>query len=382
MGIVIPDNLGARMAEHRQFFALAVESLELPAVLRGLERFRDRLYPCDDDRHDPQWHRPGEDCPGPSMVSEVIPLPAGAALLVDAGDLPKQFLHLLPDALREELAAAGVSSATVRLAEDSHVHEVVLGARNAVLLVAVGRQDPARRRPLQPVPAHWADLGLAWLGDGPKEASVDLVDVGSVSDASVCAVTRASAAAVSVVSVGPGSSVRLFYTSPSQLWPYVVFGAAGDDLHGEQRLQVVDDLVALARRLAPEVAQAFLDFQPDFRRVGGPYRPPHPPIDPAKPHKTPTMQTEHAILGSEILFEAFPYMVLTQHHVDRLGGAVDVHRIEGVEPARYEVRFDPLDDWLPDSPRHDDAVLAARAALAPAIMTTTEALWETRSRRA
>lgn len=383
MGIVIPENLGARMVKHRQFFALAVESLELPAVRGGLERFRDRLNPCNDDRHDPQWHRAGEDCPGPSMVSEVIPLPSGAALLVDAGDLPTPFLRSMPDALREELAASGVASAAVRLVEDSHVHDVVLAARNAVLLVAVGVQDPARPRPLRPVPSHWADIGLEWLGDGRKEASVDLIDIGPVTDASVCAVTRGTSSDVSVVSEGRGSSVRLFYTSPSQLWPYVVFGVAGDDAEGAGRWQVVDELMALARRLAPEVAYAFLDFQPDFRRVGGPYRPPRPPIDPAKPNRTPTLMKEHVLLGSEVLFEAFPYMVLTEHHVDRLRDApVDARPIDGATPARYEVLFDPLDDWLPESPRHDAAVLAARWALAPAIMTSTEALWESRSRTA
>lgn len=382
MTVALPAGLAKGMIRRRQSFVLVVDAPDMLMARQALADFRERLWPCpSEDEHDPRWHRSEEDCPGPKLVSDVIPLPTGGAILVDAGDTPDGFLRTVPDLLRSELERAGLETASVRLATDTGLIDELWRARHVVLLLAVPLQeDPSSARA---VPTEWIEAGTEWLGGGPARAIVGPVDVGVVTDASVCEAARLGNGTVELVSGDPGSSFRLFFTS-DRYHPFVAFVAGGEAMDAAARVEAAEALVELARRLAGSVGLAFISFEPDLHRLGPHYRPPHPPLDATGgPAGTPvfaTLSSDYLLLSSEIVLDAFPYQVLTAAHVERLGPAADLVPIEGVDPPRFELRLGEFAEWLPEDPARDAAIAAGRTRLASAMIDDLTALQEVRAR--
>ncbi len=85
-------------------------------------------------------------------------------------------------------------------------------------------------------------------------------------------------------------------------------------------------------------------------------------------------------LADEIVLDGFPYQVLSEGHLRRLGHNLGRHdpsvEINSLLGGRTELSIGGLSSWLPDHPKRPGVQAAARELLAPCLLATATAARE------
>jgi hypothetical protein len=145
------------------------------------------------------------------------------------------------------------------------------------------------------------------------------------------------------------------------LRPNLALAAGGPDATDAELLEHFERLKQVARRLAPELAYAFVSLEDDFSAFSRAHH--WPPWNLTRGAKRSWYRLNHVC--DELCVDVFPYQVLSPGHVVRLGGAPSGAR--SLPGGRVELAAGDPYAWLPENPLRDDAVAAAREVLAPCL---------------
>ena len=222
------------------------------------------------------------------------------------------------------------------------------------------------------VPQEWLDTAARWLAAQARPGARAAAGVdgfqfdAAVADTSALLAEAASASANCLVVHGEaGGQVNAIHlhhlVEPALL---LAMGGQSADLS-----TAVPALQEVGRQIAPQVAYACISVEPTLAALWQG----HPTVD--------GMRDEMALLVrqvvDEVALDGFCWQVLTQRHLDRLGGAQHDDR---PLPA-VEVAVGNTDDWLPGSPTAGKVRERARILLDGVLVDDIEATRLVRARR-
>lgn len=308
----------------------------------------------------------GGDALTPNSVGGVAIMSGGPITSVNAPMVPEPELARIPAIVASHLRAAGVATAVIALPPTTGPLDLLEHTPRAVTL----RLYPPRLAdPLQapPLPPGWVEQATRWLLDHTE------ADVVHVRDFPVQFPLLVADVAAFVGT--PRHCVLMAGDLNSRAWAVhlcgsLVLGFGGPAATDAEMVAAAKSFAEIARGLAPEVAQAFVDIADRFGVFGN------------AAHGTPWYGSggESPIfveyLCDELCFEGFPYQVLGPGHLARLAGA----SVNGTLPPQFR----PLDDgraelavsepaaWLPGSPAQPGLLEQARSLLAPCLFRRHE----------
>lgn len=286
------------------------------------------------------------DALGPNYVAPVLPAATGPFVYVDAKSVPSRLLKTIPEIVRRHLEQVGVVEAEIVVPPPGGTVEYLRWYPNAVVLRLYPVASPAGDARVLQLPPAWFGEAVAWVGGGLGERGQLLLSVNGVEFPLALAELSAFldqcrqlrpdhcdvVAAPSPIAPPPavrwrpgiddlrakeeglarlGGQLRLAKLCLAFEPPSLVLAAAGPQLGAPQLAAEMDELKRVARRLAPQVAYAFMTGRETLSvqsvETAG--------WSPAAPQAAPARLSEH------VVFDAFPYQVLGPGHVKRLGGA-------------------------------------------------------------
>ena len=214
---------------------------------------------------------PGETV-GPKFVSNVAKLPTGPFLWLDGGHTPDDLLATIPDIVARHLADAGVGTATIAFPEtraplyDENGLAVGRPRRAAVLCLyppPVWRPGSVRGR----APASWIEEAAAWvqgdLGpDDPMWAMVVSLALPITAGDGVALLQQARRAGSGCLVAGDLEARARVAQGMFIGVDRIGLGAGGPVTTDEELLADFERLRAIARRLAPTMAYAFVAIMP------------------------------------------------------------------------------------------------------------------------
>ena len=309
----------------------------------------------------------------PSYVAEVMPAATGPFITIDGGHVPYRLLRTIPDIVARHLAEAGVEEAVVAApAEGGPLDEPHKIPRAAVLRLFP--PPPHDRSAGVEIPAPWLDEAVAWVGEGVDDdgelwAAVEGMQFPLAASGASAFLAECRAARTWVSKLVSGDlSARI--RSVTGCFPRLGesnlgLAAGGPAATDDDLLTIAERLEEVARRLAGELAYAFVNVEPNFGiahlyhhftewyREGG---------------ETPERLES---ICDELVFDAFPYQVLGPGHLERLGGPPPgaVALAEG----RMEVAIGEPSSWLPGSPDRGEVQASGRELLTPCLLRSPEA---------
>lgn len=313
-------------------------------------------------------------------VSPVIPTPDGPVVSIDAPGAPRWVLEGIPEVLARCLRDAGVTEATV-VALGGNLFDGTLwkGLREparAVTLRLYPPPPPFDGRTVSTVPDHWLAMAHDWLRDGSADgarvrASVSGIEFDTTIDAvpALWQTGRGARADTIVASGDLRHRIRGVNTTFMAFEHNLALGEGGPDIGDEGLVDIAEHFAEMARRLASEVAHAFVN-------IGG-----HHAFASAY-NCGPWGQAMGFELNSdEFLFDGFAWQMLGPGHVQRLGGVPPGAR--ALDGGRVELAIGAWRDWFPEDPDRRTAVQEqARGSLAPLLSKSAmDELWRARRER-
>lgn len=329
-----------------------------------------------------------EDALNPNYVGSVLPAATGPFVYIDAKAVPTRLLKTIPEIVRLHLERLGVADAKIAVPQAGGTLEYLRWYPNAVLL----RLYPASSTPRDGcarVPPLWLGEGVRWVEGGLGEQGQVLVSVNSIefplelpelpAFLEQCRQLRADSCDV-VAGPSPippppavpwrlgvddlrakedalarlGGRVRLAKLCHGWERSHLVLAAAGPRLGPPELAAELEELKRIARRLAPELAYAFMTAQETLMVQNGEMA----GWSPAAPRAAPELSCD------QVVFDAFPYQVLGPGHVERLGAAPRGARV--LAGARIELE-------LPEQRLGTPAIReAAWATLRPCLLVERE----------
>jgi len=319
---------------------------------------------------------PGGDALRPNSVGGVSVVPGGPFITsVNAPRVPGHELAKIPEIIARHLREAGVSTAVIALPPKSGPLDYLEHTPRAVMLrLYPPRFDNSLQYP--PLPRAWVELAWRWLLEHSEDQVMNVLD-GVVQFPLL-------AADVPDFLETPRHAVLMAGDLGSRVWGVhlnvsLVFGFGGPEATDAELVGMVQSLEELARRLAPEVAQAFIDIADRFGPFG------------MAGHGTPwyggggesPIFVEYVC--DQLCFEGFPYQVLGPGHLARLAaadpGGTLPSQFRPLEGGRAELAVGEPAAWLPASPGRPRVLAEARAHLAPCLLRRGESLSMIEERR-
>ena len=306
----------------------------------------------------------------PNSIGGVAMVPGGPFIpSINAPMVPEPELARIPDIVARHLREAGVRDAVIALPPKSGPLDDIEHAARAVML----RLYPPRRtdslKP-PPLPGEWIEVAWRWLADHLVD---DVVNV------------RASLVQFPVLAQDladfarrypeDGASIMVNGDLGSRAWGVhlnvnLVLAFGGPQASDDELVAMAEELIAIARRLAPELDLAFIDIAERF----GPF-------------STLSHGTSWYSSGGEspsfvewvcdqLCFDGFPYQVLGPGHLARLAAASPdgspPAKLRPLEAGRAELAVGELTSWLPGNPERPRVLEEARRLLAPCLLRRGE----------
>lgn len=361
MAITIARGVRSRMREQPESFILQVRGAKDPeAATAGLASAAKALF---------------EEMLA-KFAAPPMPSPEGPWILVDAADQPRRVLDAILDLVVAHLESAGVGEATLSSPRNDFgpFNKAVQAAPTPRVVSLRLYPEPPRvehyQRSKATLPQAWLEEALAFVSDGLgdsdrltgiielMESPLTLGDVAAFWDH--C--RRAETMGAGVFTGDPGTTLRganpYFFGWQVNL----SMGMGGPTVSDEELADQAEAFVELARRLAPEVSQAFVSLDSNYG-FG---------LSTDWMRETRVSYRHIEMMSDELIFDAFAYQVLGPGHLARLGGLPAGAR--PLEGGRFELRLGQWHDWLPDSPNTRVAWRdEGRRLLAPCLLNKLEA---------
>ncbi len=380
MPVSVARGVLSRIREDPGGIVLQVRGASDPAAAElGLGRAGAEIWELDGGPRSAPGLGPG-DRNNPKYVSEVYRTREGPFLMIDGGYTPAGLLRTIPDIIARHLAEAGVGEARIVSPPEGGPLDVLGKLPRAVVLRLFAQPSASLRRP-PAVPASWLEEAEAWVSEGldsddelwaavvSVQFPLGLSDVRPFLDG--CAETRAGLA--TLVAGDLKAHIRgancCFYGLPT-----LALAGGGPAATDAELLGTMDALIEVARRLAPEVAYAFVSISLTF----GGFRAIYPGSEWYRSGGEAPEMVE--VLCDEVVLEAFPYQVLGPGHLERLGGAP-----QGARPlagGKVELPLFEPEAWLLDESSHEKQLSqrrrdkrvqgAAREVLSPCLFRDRE----------
>lgn len=371
----VAPGLLRRIKTNRDGFVLQVQGADFEAAEGALRRVRAEILAVDaGPRAAHALSR--EDQVGLAYVSEVIPSPSGPFIYVDAAGLPDDLLEQIPRLVTRRLEDAGLSTAAVvspPLGGDlDHLAET---PREAALHLLPAPVPGLRGR--AEMPEQWLEEAVNWLRPVSQNDDRLLVSIRSVQvELDLDSVSRLlgslRVAREACVAVAGDLDVQVGGANVThKVHPCLVLAAGGPAATDDDLLQAVERLKNIGRRLAPEVAYAFVGIQPTmFALASG-----RPPPDWASGLAAPDLVWR---ASDEVVLDAFHWQILSTGHLLRLEHVPD--HAEPLDAGRVEVTLGDADDWLPGE-SHEEIRAQGRRTFAGCLLQHNEALLLLQERR-
>lgn len=326
------------------------------------------------------------DTNSPKYVGAVASTSIGLLLSIDGGYTPAELLATIPDIITRHLADAGVTDAGVT---EPPTEGPLWGGTgftlntlpHAVVLYLYPPAEPNRSGMLRAratVPPTWLDDAAAWLRAGvgderdevwvatlaqypvPPEAIRDAFDE----------VRRSGSGQV----VAGNMTTRIRAADTNAIgYQWLSLSGGGPAATEKELLATFEDLTALARRLAPDLAYACISVEPTFgarlrNRLAG---------WSMKGGASPDLVMR---IPDEIVLDAFPAQILGPGHLARLSaGGVHLDTEAGVTLRclmgdRVELSIGQPSWWLADHPQRAVVDELAHRILAPCMVGEERAI--------
>jgi hypothetical protein len=308
----------------------------------------------------------------PKYVSDPLLVPGGPVITADCHDMPVEAVLLWPETLERALDAAGLEDVILTTpGRHEEVYSVVI-APNCVVLYAFQPPEMTLQRSF---PAEFVRAMCDWVTTSARpedrvwvalDASVEIPTTAHDVAALVAALTGSGSPLVT--HMGADDIVRW---GRREFNGVLVLAAAGVGLDSNMtRVATEMETIAVTlARLSPHVmvdlkSRYIVDWAMDPRA--------RDPDDAAN-------MDAMALLCDQVVDDAYPFQILTSAHLALVPSLRD--RAEAVGDDRYCLRFGSYEAWLPDSPDLARTLADARAQLAPAMITPSDA-YERSQRRA
>ena len=306
-----------------------------------------------------------------AYISEPVPTSTGAFITVDTDDLPASLLARLPKAVAEAVTAAGLSDGEVRV--PSVEGGPFNSAPESVGVVARLHFVAAPWSPSQEIAWPWAGVAEAFLlGDGHDEVWV--------MDGGFQWSTDGRRFKSSLQRVAPLPSARTFVSGPmdgdfrvvgtfnygsSSMMSLAYGSALGTAEITEEKFA---KLRAIVREAAPGLVYASINFEQKPQRS-----PVYSAYDAARRGRLADYPdiTKVAPLLDRVVFDAFPYQLVSEGHINRLGRLDSPAETRNVAPGRWEISFGSFSSWV-TAP--DPLWERGREILAPCIVNNRQAV--------
>jgi hypothetical protein len=297
----------------------------------------------------------------PNSVGGVLVVPDGPFVTcIDAPAVPEAELARIPDIIVRHLTEAGVRKGLVALPPRSGPLDGLEHTPRAVVL-RLYPPRPVGSLEEPPYPDGWFELACEWLLEQAGDGMVNVREF----------ITQFPLLPADVLPFARrGGAIMMVGDLASRAWainlsPSLVLGFGGPDASDAELVAMAKSFKTLARRLAPQTAQAFVDIATRFGTFS-----------------TIRHGTDWYVAGGEdpydveqvsdqLCFEGFPYQVLGPGHVARLAAASTdgtlPSEVSPLDEGRVEVPIGDLADWLPDSPVRSRLREQARSVLAPCL---------------
>jgi hypothetical protein len=292
---------------------------------------------------------------------------------INAPAVPAAELATIPDILVRHLSQAGVRKGVIALPPSEGPLDGLEQTPGATILRAY---PPRSMDPVEepPYPEGWVELACDWL---LKHGGEGMVHVRRF-------VTQFPLLPADVLPFAQtGWAILMVGDLASRAWainlsPSLVLGFGGPDATDAELVAMAEDFKTLARHLAPQAAQAFVDIAPRFGTFST--------IRHGTDWYVEGGEAPHFVdqVCDEMCFEGFPYQVLGPGHVARVRAAAGglPPEVVPLDHGGAEVAIGDLALWVPGSP--DRSVLRARArhVLAPCLKRRGETVLLAEQRRA
>jgi hypothetical protein len=367
MAVRIADGVADRVVTDRGGYLQAQVRSDLEVARRALERAAEEIATLDAGWESAIGLHPGA-ANTPNYVSQVSDSPIGPYIYIDAKHLPDDFLRRYPQIVADHLIRAGVTDALVTSPDSEGPLDDLAAVPGAVTLHA----RPSRHDVL---PGTWLNEAVAWVRDGASGSAL-LASAGPVQ----LSTTPHQAAELLDTCDRSGSSwllasddlrrVRAAH-GEYQLSPELVVAAGGPDAGDRELAVLAEELRALARRLAPDLAYAFIAMEPDFRDLV------------AGPHLFDATEADHdpvamARMADVIVPDVFWYQVLSAGHLKRLGRPPeDARPLPG---DRMELTLGDAGDWVAGTRMVEELRASGRQRLGRLLAARMDAIqiWDER----
>lgn len=327
------------------------------------------------DRNNPKW------------VSEVIDVPSGPILMVDGGYTPLDLLSEIPEIVAGRLEELGVSG-VVRVPQTRGPLEALPDTSPCVYLRLF--PTPPRRKSLRvDVPSEWLTEVSNWLAEleddgAPAMCSLRAVEFSVPLTEAMRLLSDWERDRPGYALICRGEPTHSLHAVGINLCPVdtveLVFAAGGQGINSEGLVDAVERFQAIARRLAPTVAYAFVSIEPTFVQLLAPG------------HDTDWQRTmdgpgtpQAQWVCDAIVLDGFAHQILGPLHVARLADRAP--GLRALTTTRWELPVGAPKDWLlvdafepaavgasaPLSRQDPDIEDRARELLRPCLATAEEA---------
>jgi hypothetical protein len=321
--------------------------------------------------------------------------PAGPVLSIDGASTPLELLATIPEIIARHLEDAGVERAAIVV---PRVQDKITFALPRAAALRLYPPVPAKPYGSYPhVPDQWLEEAAAWvtadLGQRGELWAIAEVESPIAQADALALLLRQRSTDCLLMGGEMGARVRAAYGGTSFAgFRHLALAVGGPGTSDEELLAGVEDLVEVARRLAPQVDYAFVGLAPSFQAV----------VPGGMAASFESIDSDVVeVMCDEIALDAFPYQILGPGHLRRLADAgrdlVRPGLSDGPRPLaceRVEVRLGEPASWLGkfswapngipmiESPSRHEVQRAARELFAPLLPTRQEGYELQRARAA
>jgi hypothetical protein len=281
---------------------------------------------------------------GPKYVSDVIPTPDGAMVLLDLGeDLPAAAVRGIPELVAEALRREGVTDALVCCPRGgrklSRLYAGPLDDNTYPRGPAMLLWAPPTYVTNAPVPAGWVDAAMSWLSGpgGVETIGVDLLGVEFTLDVDGARrlLRQIIDARASVMLVAGDMRRRVRTAHASTIFTSrLTLGERGPEVTDDDRVRGAEELAALGRRMSSDVEYAATDLDVGWL------------FSASYQNGTSCGMFEHR--GTVLVEGGYWWQILGEGHRARLADPSGLTPLPA--PGRYELRCGTPEQWLPGQP--------------------------------
>ena len=323
-----------------------------------------------------------DDTNTPHSIDVFATSETGPVILIDPGFTPRDLLLKIPGILVSHLEQAGVKEGRLVLPPWEGPFDEVLRVdgfptrfptARVALVVAFPAIDES-----DSISASWLDEAVAWLTLEPAASDLSahvshlvhvtiprggarsLLERGNGADLNIQLALRRTGGVVATVTLAPIP------------WRPRLVLAAGDPSGKADMSALFESAMATARRLAPQAAYTYVTVEDSFQGVS--HSSHHGDV-------TGNMASPEYVadLADELVLDAFPFQVLSEGHLAKLGGAPE--GAEELDAGRVGLSIGELSAWLSPKRRVRRTLLKnGRGLLLPCITTNGEAFAMIRAR--